>query len=183
MVVVVVVVVIMMMMIGTLVFLFVWLAGLFCFFLLRSYLNNYDFFKHMSLSIQVMLGGKNVEDGFGIAFRVLQVWYIIQQYAKGTHAWHFYEMPLFKKKKLLSQEEQICRYIRGDIRSDTELGQMPGSISLSHKPTLAFQKVSKSPCKTAPQNWFKAELSLIFPGEHIWKEKPEHLSLGLWHKG
>jgi hypothetical protein len=73
MVVVVVVVVIMMMMIGTLVFLFVWLAGLFCFFLLRSYLNNYDFFKHMSLSIQVMLGGKNVEDGFGIAFRVLQV--------------------------------------------------------------------------------------------------------------
>lgn len=42
-------------------------------FLLRSYLNNN--FKHISisLSLQVMLGGKNVEDGFGIAFRVLQV--------------------------------------------------------------------------------------------------------------
>lgn len=43
-------------------------------FLLRSYLNNYSF-KHIfiSFSLQVMLGGKNVEDGFGIAFRVLQV--------------------------------------------------------------------------------------------------------------
>lgn len=41
---------------------------------LRGYCSNYFFLSTYPSPFQVMLGGKNVEDGFGIAFRVLQVW-------------------------------------------------------------------------------------------------------------